>query len=465
MKKWNLMLLGLLALGVGGGLWWSAYGQTTAAPRRGGGAGSPAAMEAPVREQSGEEAEEESAEERAAADAFARRAMEALRKAGVKESIHYDSERFLLRVGGEDGGGQTIFLNNFYGEYQTQPPETRDRIFERMKALGDLPERPEGFAEARPALRPVVRPRTYFELLKLLGPQGPGAGMPVDWRPLGGALAVTLVRDTPHAMEYLSPEALAKWGTTFEEALAQATQNLRRESNEPLEQLGPGACGSKWDDSYAASRMLLDEVVRRCVVRGDPVVMVPHRDMLLITGTEEPEGLSLAAERAEVFFRLPRSVDGRALRRTARGWEPFMPAPTSPAWTPLRRLAVASLAREYAEQKERLEQVHARQGVDIFIATFIPYQDEHGRVFSQAVWTEGIDTLLPRADVILFKDQELGPDAAPVAVVRWELVQRDVGRLLVRDESLYPERYRVKGFPSEKQLERWKKDPTAMDVP
>jgi hypothetical protein len=45
------------------------------------------------------------------------------------------------------------------------------------------------------------------------------------------------------------------------------------------------------------------------------------------------------------------------------------------------------------------------------------------------------------------------------------VVERDVGKLLAREEGLYPVRYRLKGFPSEEQLARWKKDPRVMDVP
>jgi hypothetical protein len=69
---------------------------------------------------------------------------------------------------------------------------------------------------------------------------------------------------------------------------------------------------------------------------------------------------------------------------------------------------------------------------------------------------KGVDSLLPRTDVIFFMDPALGTEAPPVAIARWEDVEKVVGELLVPAEGLYPERYRVRGFPSEEQLARWR---------
>src|SRR4029453_12819920 len=117
-----------------------------------------------------------------------------------------------------------------------------------------------------------------------------------------------------------------------------------------------------WRDSYGVSRMLLDEVLRRCKVRGDPVVFAPQRDLLLITGAEDEDGLAQAAEIAQKAFQAPRSVDGRALRRTPQGWKPFLPAPRSKAWQTMHNLAVYSQGRDYADQKDRLRQQHEQLG-------------------------------------------------------------------------------------------------------
>lgn len=398
--------------------------------------------------------------------AFAQKAMEALRAAGFPGEPRYEPEHFRIQMQGADGGaGMTIFLTNFYAEYQAAPPERRGEVLARLTKTNLSVDTPKTYEQARPDLMLVVRPRASFELLAAHTGGPVGAKSPVSWRPLGEVLAVALVQDTPDAMRYVPPEELERWGITFDQAHADALSNLRRRGMEPLTPVVPGACALSTNDSYGASRLLLAEVVRRCEVRGEPVVLVPNRDTLLITGSREAEGLLKVAQVAQLAIQVPRPVDGRALRLTNEGWKPFLPEPGSPSRSILQKLAVTSLARDYQEQATRLEQQHAQEGTDIFVAGYIPESDEHGRSFGQSVWVSGIDTLLPRADVVLFMDAELGPKAPPVAVVRWDLVVRDAGLLLMPELDMYPERYRVTGFPSKEQLQRWKAEPTAMDVP
>jgi|GEM_PF-316579 len=414
---------------------------------------------------------------RTEADAFAQRALEALRAAGVRGELRYDAEQFLIQVPELEGQrGQTLFLGNFFNDYQSLPPERRAEALQRLVRFSAAPpEGPTTYEAARPLLLPVLRPRAHFELLSLGQTGEPTDGGAeggkewVRWEPLGGVLARALVVDTPDAMKFVGPEDLSRWGVTFEQASADALMNLRRRNQEDpgtLTQLAQGACFTAWSDSYGSSRLLLlEEVLRQCPVRGDPVVLVPNRDAVFVTGSSDEEGLLRVAEVALRAYEAPRPVDGRALRRTARGWEPFLPPKGSKPWLAFRKLLVESQRREYDAQREDLIALHQQQGIDLFVAEFIPYEDEHGNNFSQAVWVRDIDTLLPRVDIVIFMDSKLGPEAPPVAVVRWEVVERDIGGLLERQEGLYPGRYRLKGFPSEAQLARWKKEPRIMDVP
>lgn len=398
---------------------------------------------------------------------YARKALETLRAAGFTDPLTYDPERFLIQIPDAQGQqAQTIFLGNLYEEYRAAPPEQRDKVLQRITVMGRAPGFPISYTSARSSLLPVVRPRTYFALLEIPDLNNPSPSpRPVEWRPLGEVLAVAIVLDTSDAMKYLGQEQFQEWGITFDEALGVAMENLRSQSSEPLIPVAPGVCASGWRDSYAVSRMLLDEVVRRCKVRGDPVVFAPQRGLLLITGSEDEDGLLRAAEIAQEAFQAPRPIDGRALRRTPQGWRPFLPSPHGKAWLAMRKLAVYSQARDYADQRDLLRQHHEQLGLDLFVADFVLAEDEQGRIISQAVWVKGVDTLLPRADRIFFMDSELGPEAPPVAVVRWEAVERDMGAQLLPMEGDYPVRYRPQGFPSPEQLARWKKDPSAMDVP
>ncbi|HEX5745217.1 MAG TPA: hypothetical protein VFZ09_03175 [Archangium sp.] len=415
------------------------------------------ATEAQLSEHSEGQEETSPEQEQAERDAFARRAMEALRASGETRPIHYDEEGFVLRLGGPDG--TLVFLANFFDEYHAVPPEKRDEVLARLARVQNLPDLPATLAEARPNLLPVVRSRTFFEQLRLVMKGPPGKPLPIAWKPLGGFLGVGLAFDGPDTLRYLGPEELTRWGVSFEQALGMAVENLRPRSTEPLEQLAPGTCKAPWEDSYAASRMLLDEVVRRCEVKGTPVVLVPHRDLLLITGSEDEDGLNQVATRALGAMMAPRALDGRAMRLAPEGWVPFMPERLSNAWRDFRKLELFTRARDYDEQTQQLEKFYEEKGVDLFVAAYTPYQDERGRSLSYAVWLKGVDAVLPRAEVIFFMDPALGPEAPPVGIARWEDVSRVAGQLLAPVEGLYPERYQVKGFPTREQLARWQNDP------
>ncbi len=400
-------------------------------------------------------------EEQAERDAFAQLAIKTLRAAGETRDIEYDAEGFLLRLGPTKGGGagDTVFLGNFFDEYLATAPEERNEVLSRLTRVRAMPALPKTFAEVRPNLLPVVRGRTFFEQLRMVVKGTPGTSAPIAWKPVDGFLGAGLAFDGPDTLQYLGPDELARWGVTFDEAFSVALENLRQRSTEPLEQLAPGTCQAPWEDNYASSRLLLDEVVRRCKVRGAPVVLVPHRDLLLITGSEDEDGLRQVASKALRAVMAPRALDGRAMRLTAQGWVPFMPERLNNAWADFRKLELFTRTRDYDEQTQRLEKLYAEKGEDIFVAAYTPYQDERGRSLSYAVWLKGVDAILPRAEVIFFMDPALGEEAPPVGIARWEDVAKVAGDLLVPVEGLYPERYRVKDFPSEEQLAGWQNDP------
>jgi hypothetical protein len=400
-------------------------------------------------------------EEQAERDAFAQRAIQVLRAAGEMRDIQYDASGFLLRLGAKEDGSANdmLFLGNFFDEYLATAPEQRQEVLSRLTRVRAMPSLPKTFAEARLNILPVVRGRTFFEGLRMVVKGGPATSMPIPWKPVDGFLGAGLAFDGPDTLQYLGPDELARWGVSFDEAFSVALENLRQRSTEALEQLAPGTCQAPWEDNYAASRLLLDEVVRRCKVRGTPVVLVPHRDLLLITGSEDEDGLHKVASKALRAMMAPRALDGRAMRLTARGWVHFMPERLSNAWADFRKLELFTWTRDYEEQTQRLEKLYAEKGEDVFVAAYTPYQDERGRSISYAVWLKGVDAVLPRAEVIFFMDPALGEEAPPVGIARWEDVAKAAGDLLVPVEGLYPERYRVKGFPSEEQLAQWQNDP------
>ena len=388
---------------------------------------------------------------------FVQRALAALRAAGETRAIQYDAEHFLFTIGELEPS--TLLLTDFFDEYLDASPEEREDVLRRLVSARTAPGVPDAFLVARPKLVPVVRGRAFYEQVWLLMGKDSPAQTTVSFQAVGGHLAVGVALDGAETLRYLGPEEFARWGVSFRQVLDIALENLRQRSREPLEQLAPGTCRAPWKDSYAASRLLLDEVVRRCQVKGDRVVLAPHRDVLLITGSEDEEGLSLVAQLALKAVLTPRSLDGRALRWTSRGWVPFMPERLNGAWADFRKLQLFTQARDYDEQTRQLEKRDRETGAERFVAAFTPYQDERGHSLSYAVWQKGLTTVLPRTEVIFFMDPARGEGARPLAVARWDEVVKASGALLTPVPGLYPERYLTRDYPTEAQLAGWQNDP------
>jgi hypothetical protein len=112
------------------------------------------------------------------------------------------------------------------------------------------------------------------------------------------------------------------------------------------------------------------------------------------------------------------------------------------------------LAQTYAEQKDLLDNRYEREQTDIFVATYSGIQNEKtGRIASYCMWSEGLDSLLPKTDQIFFFRPDAPEDHKLAASGEWDHVHRIVGNLMEAQDT-YPERWRVREFPSEGMLEQ-----------
>ena len=141
-----------------------------------------------------------------------------------------------------------------------------------------------------------------------------------------------------------------------------------------------------------------------------------------------------------------RPISSIAVRFDGEDWVPWLPGISHPLYKPFRRLFFDAVGRDYAEQKELLDRLHAKTNKNFFVATFNVVQDPQGRLLSYAVWTESVESLLPQTDMVVFGGMEGEPTMVP-----WSKAMEEVGHLLEPLE-MYPPRYRVREFPSARQL-------------
>lgn len=377
---------------------------------------------------------------------FAQLVQEAFAEAGVPERFRFDEAQFRL----VSGDGHTLNLANFYAEYCRLNRSERKAALERwaMVQWETLEGMPDDVDLALPNLRPKIWMRWSMEALRLQMRVDGGREPEIALEPLGEHLGAGLVYDTPNAMATVSSEQIEKWGLTLYEAREAACSNLR-ESTIAFASIGESLHTSMSGDNYDATRLLLTDRIREFPVQGDCIAMVPNRDTLLITGSDDDTGLSMMLDITEKAMQDPRPMSSIPLRLDGDEWTDWLPSRGHPLFDRFKELRLQFLGNIYGDQKELLNKLHEKNDEDIFVATFSGIRWKTGEAMSYCVWGEGVCAgLLPETDLIAFARQN-----EDTVLVRWSDADRICGHLL-QSTSHYPRRWIVSEFPNEEQWQQ-----------
>lgn len=371
---------------------------------------------------------------------FADEILAGLADAGHEDYVYQSATSDLVT----DGGAQ-ISLENLYDEYAAKDEADRPDFVDRT-IRGFFPQDvPTEWARAAPDVVVTVRDRIFVELLAIRSDK------PLDvlQRPLSDDLVELVVYDGPDSMQYLNDAHLADWGKNADEVFLQGRKQLAARSKEPFTSPSPGVWESPWADNHDIGRAVLFETIRRLKVKGDPILFLPQRDHLLVTGSNDAAGLLAVGELVSERLGLPRSNTGRGWRLTRQGLVPFIPGPDDEILSVLR---VDASAKDANEQKKALDEKYAKDGTDIFVGTTLFTDDDDGKQRTYCVWTKGADTLMPKAEFIVFVDLDMPEPDRVVAAASWESVIKKLGSEVAPDDSFWPRRYKVTTFPDKRTL-------------
>lgn len=441
-------------------------------------------------------------------DRFARIVAKRLNAARGIKTVKYEPEQFRLVVDGQ----QYINLGNHYQEHLRLDPEERATHIESILQFVFLSgfELPEEFEDARHDLMPKVWPRAAFDRLNLEAEVEGKDPKPFATVPLGEHLYLGLVYDLPKSVRTIGHEDLDRWSVSLTEALEIARTNLRAHpikvncllprpeeedgvggndvgtTSDPVDFLLPTEYtgeSSRYDlppdgriyffmtgDSFDASRLVLLPELEQLESAGRPVAVAPNRDVLLVAGANDEQGLTaMAGFATQLYENEPRPHVPIPMTFDTDGkWSEFRLDKSHPAYNDFHTLELKYLAEEYGEQKPLLEKLYAERylkGLYLpgkktqdqdettpappFVASLLVAEASDGTFESHAVWAEDLDTLLPKADVVAFIRQEA--DSVPVQIP-WADVMAVLDDLLHEVPGHYPPRYQVTGFPSDLAL-------------
>lgn len=200
-----------------------------------------------------------------------------------------------LKVSEEGSENQfQTFLDNAYAAY-INDQEARDEIIEQFVASQietfEMHKRP-GIDPER--IVPIVKDRQWMaSVMEAMEENEVDFPTPL-FRPYNSELQVFYAEDSEHNIRYLNTENLENMSYTEDELYDLACENLKRMLNGNIEVSGTdGIYMLTAGGNYETSLMLFSSLWRGnfLEVMGRTVISIPTRDLLLVTGSEDEEGI------------------------------------------------------------------------------------------------------------------------------------------------------------------------------
>lgn len=228
-----------------------------------------------------------------------------------------------------DDKSLTSYLDNAYARYKTDPDAVDEILHDYVRSLGATFSAGADRHEAA-ALVPVIKDNQYLESMQALitAQRDAGGNVPAAayYERLNAELVVLYAFDSEYSMAIASRQAIEAAGVPLPELRQLAVDNLMarlpeitRQGDDTLSMLVAGG-------NFEASLLLVDALWNKdnFHVRGDIVAFVPSRDVLLVTGSDDADGLAqarrLIRDNAWSYMISPQGF----VRRDGT-WKPFRP--------------------------------------------------------------------------------------------------------------------------------------------
>jgi hypothetical protein len=366
-------------------------------------------------------------------------------------SVAERPEEFALLIQTKTGEHQA-YLGNVFGETRDLGPADRAaRIRRFLKILEKPGDGPDVWATRRDRLVPLLRTSSHSR------------GAPADaatallHRPVLPFLIECVGIDAEGSFQLVASSHLAAWNMTAEAVFAAARENASRYFQaEHVKIYDDRAPYPLWhvarDDSYESSRLLLPGWLAAFAgkVNGRPVAIVPHRSFVLVGGDGDEACLLRLIETARREYEAsPRAISPGLYTVDAAG--AVVPLTLAAEHPLAAQVAIGHVLLASSEYRAQGEVLQRRYGEGLFVSSYVGVQRKDGSVSSYTTWTEGVPSLLPQADEIVFVIDPGSPSPRSHRLP-WRRAVANLGECLVPEPGVDPPRWRSKGWPGEELL-------------
>jgi len=199
----------------------------------------------------------------------------------------------------KSGIQQRSNLHNAYLKYKASP-ENLSSILETYSntLIENLSELLNEIDRNR--IFPVIKDKSYIlQISSMVKEKSKDKEMPFLYKKLNDLLYLVFVLDAENSMRFLNQKDLIKLGLKTTDLLTLSIENLKREFAGLSVKGDPSGLSMLIaDGNYEASFFIVDSLWDKKVfpVQGDIVLHMPARDTVLITGSEDLDGLKRVSE-------------------------------------------------------------------------------------------------------------------------------------------------------------------------
>lgn len=385
--------------------------------------------------------------------AFAEEIGRAAKEATPGLTVRFVSEGFLLEWEKGDLRGE-YYLERTYREYTTLPVTDRASFVRKRAASIGVPLVPSKFVDANAKLVPVVRERISYEVGRIMASPKPHVALHAEppHVVLTDDLWGVLAYETEDQFVRIDAPVLKSWNVSFEKLWPEALARLEQRSRAGSTYIVDGVRELRFGDGNDSARVLLSPLLDKQPLAGGAVVAMPKEDVLLVAGADDGPALRALVNRLTMEWDLG-NQNARVLRVGGGKTAPFVVEASNPIHERLADLRKSTEQRDERLQREALRRRLGAEEDAPFVASLfrVKHKDTNAE-FSYVVHSEGVTSLLPRADYVVFKRVDVAKNTATtLGCAAWATVY-PLMKDRWKETPLYPARWLATALPNAKEL-------------